>query len=250
MSGPPFLWMVRLQVHPSGQLFNITSGREWPVSPEIQDTFNTAFQKSPNVSFPMQFNKRPRSLPPPITVEWPGVGWQYVLELRDGMTQWFCEAQGELQVRVKPHPIYESGYMDIPLRIWRFLERLQPYCFPPGPKCMFHPKHTQYGLNVICSFGKNPEYNSMLLYPHTRHSVCGDAKLADIFTSLAGQNVNHQMSLRRIGSGPNGEIMNVGRCYSYSQARKDKILVKDLGWLRDNGTVWLMPFLPIGGDGT
>lgn len=255
ISEPPAMWMLYLRIKKSAtypfkdEVFIVTGETETRAPVEVQ----LILAKSNEISeyaWPIQGNENPRSVPPPLTIEMPDIKAKYVLELEDGLVQWFKET---LEVTGKPlrpnHWVYHRALVYSSVGVMWLLNSIQEYFFPISS--IFHGKDCSI-VHIITNQISRRETGECI-YEYTKHWATTDTTLGDVFEALVGDKVNDSFAFRE-GLWDKGGLRRLmkGPLHTYRDARKEYKTLGELGW-KSNVVVWFIPRLlapgEVGGEG-
>lgn len=179
-------------------------------------------------------------LSPLFVVELPTTGWQFILDSRKGVTQWYVEAisDNHKQETAMVHGFFAEKLVPFGWEVNNLLVALQRafICLPfqnPGVSA-YHGNH--YIVNVLLKT-RGPPNGPFTKF--TTHFVSADTKLVDLFDILAGEGVDDGFTLVQWVWSKETEKYEILKCNRYSEARTQNMVFKDAGWVGKE--VWLFP---------
>lgn len=247
MNPPAMIWHLR--IFPSKyeatniRALTVLWGKEAVIEPRIIELVHHELSKDIPFSSVHQLHLLRHStegLAPLFTVELPTTGWQFILDSRKGVTQWYVNA------------ISENHKYDTPMIHGFFSEKLVPFGwelnnllvvlqraflglpFQNPNVSLDHGNH--YIVNILLKIRGPP---TGLSTKFTTHFVSADAKLVDVFEILAGGKLSDRFALVQWVWLEETEKYDVLKCNRYSEVRTQNMALKDAGWVGKE--IWLFP---------
>lgn len=194
----------------------------------------------PTMQLHLQRNTSPE-LVPLFVVEIPLMGWQFILDSRKGVTQWYIEAISEASKQDTPmiHGFFCKKLVAFSWGVNNLLVTLQraylclPLQNPTAPAYMS--KH--YIVNILLRI-KGPPHGPDTKF--TTHFVSADTKIVDLFDILAGGALDEGYTLVQWVWCKEEGRYDVFKCCRYSEVRTQNMTFKDVGWVGGK-EVWLLP---------
>lgn len=186
-------------------------------------------------------------LNPLFTVKVPLLGFQYVLDSRGGLTQWFIEPIDKITAEILDadfkidcgmrHQFFSQELVPVPWAVENILVWLQRAYFslPCQNFTIPEDRSNHYIVNVLLTIGANPDVPNTKF---TRHFIAGDKMLRDLFEELGDNRILEKdcILVQYIWSiaGP-----LLGPRHWYSKAAREQITFRDAGYI--GKFLWLLP---------
>lgn len=228
-----------------------------PAEPQITSILNSSSQLTPDINdFLEQNPSQPRlyiqrsattGLNPLFTVKVPLLGFQYVLDSRGGLTQWFIEPIDKITAEVfapdftidsaMRHQFFSQELVPVPWAVENVLVWLQRAYFSLPCQNITIPedRRDHYTVNVLLTVGTGPDDTHT---GFTRHIIAGDTMLGDLFEVLGGSQAlgNDCAFVQYFWS---GGATPLGSHQWYSKAVREQITFRDAGYI--GNFLWLLP---------
>lgn len=236
-----------------------------PAEPQITSILSNSSQLTPDINdFLEQNPSQPRlyiqrstatGLDPLFTVKVPLLGFQYVLDSRGGLTQWFIEPIDKITAEISApdllidsamrHQFFSRELVPVPWAVENILVWLQRAYFSLPCQNITIPedRRDHYIVNVLLTVGTGPDDTHT---GPTRHIIAGDTMLGYLFEVLGENQVlgDDCAFVQYFWSG--GETP-LGSHQWYSKAVREQITFRDAGYI--GNFLWLLPVGKGDGDG-
>lgn len=225
--------------------------------PHIKSVLRSSSRLTPNLNdFIEQSPSQPRlylqrspqtGLNPLFTVKVPLLGFQYVLDSRKGLTQWFIEPIDKITAQIlgadfkvnygMRHQFFSQELVPVPWAVENILVWLQRAYFSlpcqnftiPEDRC------DHCIVNILLTVGEDPD-NTHTRF--TRHFIAGDTKLREVFEILGSNEVLQGDCIFAQYTWSGGRFP-LGTRYWYSAAAREQITFRDAGYV--GKLLWLLP---------
>lgn len=240
----------------SWNALTILEGTQAPAEPEIEEILSRhSISKPKEFTEPssdhprIYFQRSPSTgLDPLFTVKVPLLGFQYVMDLRKGVTQWFIEPIDKnlgtpldenfnIETAME-HKVFSQELVLVPWKIENILVWLQRAYFslPCQNIRILQERRDNYLVHILLAVGAGPNDKGTKF---TRHFIAGGTKLMDVFEILGGNEIKSDYVFAQHTWPEQGEYHPLGtRCW-YSEAVKTGITFRNVGWV--GNFVWLLP---------
>lgn len=246
--GPPVIIEYRIRyVKAEGdaglggfKIFRIVDTEETPASPNIQEVLDkTKINEGGDYKvWPIQkIDSSPRPVPPMLIVDYPYLQCKYVLGSRLGMMQWFIEPQPGWSDTTIEHDFYDRGFVYILDRSLSFLGYLREHHYPADRLCRKAPGHDHYWCYILISDPKTAMGAKDSFVWFTKHLICADTTLRDVFESISGRKLSDKFALQRLDWDPSLGAFREGMIYPFRDVRVWNVKFGE-GWGDD---IWLLP---------
>lgn len=193
----------------------------------------------------------PTGLNPLFTVKVPLLGFQYVLDSRVGLTQWFIEPIDMVTAEIldedftidsgRTHQFFARELVPVPWAVENILVWLQRAYFslPCQNSTISEDRRNHYIVNVLLAVGDDPHDTRTRF---TRHFISGDTELRELFEALRGDRVLEGDCVLAQYTWA-GENFPLAHCHLYSEVVYEQITFRDAGYV--GKFLWLLPVKPI-----
>lgn len=225
------------------RVLTVLCGKEVIAEPRIIELVNHEFSKDTTFSLVHQLHLQQHStkgLAPLFTVELPTTGWRFILDSRNGVTQWYVDAISEGHKYGTPmvHGFFCEKLVSFGWEVNNLLVALQRafLCLSFQNPNVSVDRGNHYVVNILLQIRGPP---SGPFTKFTTHFVAADTKLVEVFDILAGERVDDGFALVQWMWSNETQKYNILKCNRYSEARAQKMVFKDAGWVGKE--VWLFP---------
>lgn len=189
----------------------------------------------------------PTGLNPLFTVKVPLLGFQYVLDSRKGLTQWYIEPIDKITAEVLDpdfrvhsgmrHQFFSQELVPVPWAVENILVWLQRAYFSLPCQNFTIPEDLRdhYIVNVLLTVGSDPHDTHTRF---TRHFISGGMGLRELFEALGGSQVLQDDCVLAQYTW-SGEGSPLGLYHWYSKVVHEQIIFRDAGYV--GKFLWLLP---------
>lgn len=247
-SNPP-ADILHLRIIPPGpgainiKVFSVFQKKEVLAEPRIIELVKHELSKDMAFSPTRQLHLQRRSherLAPLFVVDIPTTGWQFILDSRKGVTQWYVDAISDNHKQENPmvHGFFYDKLVPFRWELNNLLVALQRafLCLPFQNPSLSIENGNHYVVNILLKI-RGPPGGPFTMF--TTHFVSADTKLVDVFDILAGDEVDDGFTLVQWVWSKEAEKYDILKCNRYSEARIQNKALKDVGWVGKE--VWLFP---------
>lgn len=245
----PFVEILHLRILPPKpdttniKVFSVFGDKEVIAEPRILELVNHELSRDVTFSSTRQLHLQRRSharLAPLFIVDIPTTGWQFILDSRKGVTQWYVDAISDNHRQEAPtvHGFFYEKLVPFRWEVNNLLVALQRayLCLPFQNRNVSVENGNHYVVNILLKI-RGPPTGPFTKF--TTHFVSADTKLVDFFDILAGEEVDDGFTLVQWAWSKDTEKYDIFKCNRYSEARIQNKTFKDAGWVGKE--IWLFP---------